>query len=103
MKVLVLKPGCMNVEYAQFVGGEHEPSTTGVIEDYRGVDDGKQVLSELRHELSEAEPHALAVRVIFGGESFRGPAVADTQVVRQIEATVDALSTHGDVLRAKAM
>jgi len=94
VKILVLKPGCMNVEYAQFVGGEHEPSTTGVIKDYRGVDDGKQALSELRQEMSEAEPYALAVRVIFGGESFRGPAVADTQVVRQIEAMIPRAPLH---------
>ena len=94
MNVLVLKPGCLGVEHTRFSDAERPAVANGAIKDYRGAEDGKQALAELRHNVDEAGPDVLAVRVIYGGETFRGPAVADADVIRQIEDLVPHAPLH---------
>lgn len=102
MDVLVLKPGRRTLDYACMRSGQNCPVLSARLHDSHVQPSGSEslcaVLQRVREEIVAAEtfpgPDAIAVRVLFGGPIFQGPAVATPEVLRRLESLIPRAPLH---------
>ncbi len=95
MNVLVLDPGRNSIKY-DFSGG----GISATIENYRETKEIIDVIAEIRRRILNVAaeisvfPDAIALRVIYGGEKFRGPVLFSDDILPSLKELVPRFPLH---------
>ncbi|NQT91420.1 MAG: hypothetical protein HQ559_01570 [Lentisphaerae bacterium] len=98
MRTLVFSQEPGKLSYSYFLEHQFTPSAWGAYEDFDGSDPDN-VHDTLRQiaaspTLSTSPPELIAVRVAFGGELFKSPAVLTEVVLQQLETLAPQAPLH---------
>ncbi len=102
MNRLTLCPGARHLTYAGYFDSESTPRVEGRLDDYRGAEpdreSARRALSQILDEYQAAARgealDLIAVRAIYGGETFRQPALVNEATRRALEALAHEAPLH---------
>jgi acetate kinase len=98
MRTLVFSPEPERLSYSYFLRHQSTPTVWGVFKSFEstgptGIHEALRLIQACP-SLSSLPPELIAVRVAFGGELFKCPAVLTDVVLRQLETLASRASPH---------